>query len=127
VAAVAVTVAVIRAAGREIDDVRDCMALGWPRVQELLGVTFRSVADGGDLFSAAAPGRPRLAGLQLLECAVEVMGGQQDSAVGALGHHLGDGAALVVGDPTVGRMISWVPPIEEGGNTGLVFGPVFPH
>src|SRR5260370_17893645 len=41
------------------------------------------------------------AGLHLLEGAVEVGGGQQDPAVGAFGHHLGDGAALVVGDPRV--------------------------
>src|ERR1700710_2074551 len=37
-------------------------------------------------------------GLDLLEDRVEVAGGQQDPAVGALGHHLGDGAAFVVGD-----------------------------
>src|SRR5687768_7702394 len=35
-------------------------------------------------------------GLQLLEGGVDVAGGQQDPAVGALGHHLGDGAALLV-------------------------------
>src|SRR3954451_4589189 len=37
-------------------------------------------------------------GLQPLEGAVEVVAGQQQRAVGALGHHLGDGALLVVGD-----------------------------
>src|ERR1700758_4605412 len=36
-------------------------------------------------------------GLQALEGAVEILGGQQDPAVGALGHHLRDGAAFVVG------------------------------
>src|SRR3954453_288291 len=39
-----------------------------------------------------------VAGLQALEGAVEVAGGQVDAGVRALGHHLGDGAALVVGD-----------------------------
>src|SRR3954453_574871 len=39
-----------------------------------------------------------VAGLQPLEGAVEVSGGQVDAGVGALGHHLGDGATLVVGD-----------------------------
>src|SRR5882757_5948582 len=38
------------------------------------------------------------AGLQTLEGAVEVGGGQDDAGVGALGHHLGDRAALVVGE-----------------------------
>src|SRR4051794_41851899 len=37
-------------------------------------------------------------GLQPLEGPVEVLGGQQEDAVGALGHHLGDGAALLLGD-----------------------------
>src|SRR3954465_8929245 len=41
-------------------------------------------------------------GLHLLEDAVHVLGGQDDRRVGALGHHLGDGAALVVGDAGVG-------------------------
>src|SRR5271165_786189 len=57
------------------------------------------------------------AGLHLLEGAVEVGGGQQDPAVGALGHHLGDGAALVVGDPRVdGRRR------QEDGRAGLAGG-----
>ena len=43
-----------------------------------------------------------VAGLQPLEGAVEVLGGQQDLAVGALGHHLGDRAPLVVRDAWVG-------------------------
>ena len=41
------------------------------------------------------------AGLQPRERGVEVGGGQDDGGVGALGHHLGDGAALVVGDAGV--------------------------
>src|SRR5262249_58681102 len=42
------------------------------------------------------------AGGQLFEGGVEVAGGQHDPAVGALGHHLGDGAPLGVGDAGVG-------------------------
>src|ERR1700716_3661372 len=58
-----------------------------------------------------------VAGLQPLEGAVEVLGGQVDVAVGALGHHLGDGAALVVGDAGVGgrRM-------QDDGGAGLGAG-----
>jgi hypothetical protein len=45
-------------------------------------------------------------GLQPFESAVEVLGGEHDDCVGALGHHLGDGAAFVVGDARVcGRRI----------------------
>src|ERR1022692_3323511 len=57
------------------------------------------------------------AGLHLLEGAVEVGGGQQDPAVGALGHHLDDGAALVVGDPRVGGRRR-----PEDGRAGLAGG-----
>src|SRR5260370_1100043 len=53
-------------------------------------------------------------GLQPLEGAVEVLGGQEDPAVGALGHHLGDGAALVVGGAGVGRRRC-----QEDGRAGL--------
>src|SRR5918993_5319074 len=58
-----------------------------------------------------------VAGLQLLEGAVEVLGGQVDAGVGALGHHLGDGAALLVGDAGVGgrRM-------QDDGRAGLAGG-----
>src|SRR6202020_215952 len=42
------------------------------------------------------------AGLQPREGGVKVLGGQQDPAVGAFSDHLGDGAALVVGDAGVG-------------------------
>src|SRR5919199_5194693 len=58
-----------------------------------------------------------VAGLQPLEGAVEVGGGQEERGVGALGHHLGDGAALVVGDAGVGgrRM-------QDDGRAGLVGG-----
>src|SRR5665213_42895 len=42
------------------------------------------------------------AGLQLREGVVEVVGGERDDAVGALGHHLGDRATLVGGDAGVG-------------------------
>src|SRR3712207_5247451 len=41
------------------------------------------------------------AGLQPLERAVEVLGGQEEAGVGALGHHLDDGAALVLRDAGV--------------------------
>ncbi len=58
-----------------------------------------------------------VAGLHLLEGAVEVGGGQQDPAVGALGHHLGDGAALVLGDPGVGGRRR-----QEDGRAGLAGG-----
>src|SRR5215510_13242607 len=56
-------------------------------------------------------------GLQPLEGAVEVAGGKHDPAVGALGHHLGDGAALVVGDAGVGGRRR-----QEDGRARLVFG-----
>src|SRR6266511_6186369 len=55
-----------------------------------------------------------VAGLQPREDAVEVGRGQQDPAVGALGHHLGDGAALVVGDAGVGGRRR-----QEDGRAGL--------
>src|SRR3981081_1084953 len=42
------------------------------------------------------------AGLQPREGAVEIGGGQDDAGVAALGHHLGDGAALVVGEAGTG-------------------------
>src|SRR5580658_2188284 len=43
-----------------------------------------------------------VAGLNPLEGVVEILGGQEDPAVGALSHHLGDGAALIFGDARVG-------------------------
>ena len=57
------------------------------------------------------------AGLQLLEGAVEVGGGQDDADVAALGHHLGDGAALVVGDAGVGGRR-----VQDDGRAGLAGG-----
>jgi hypothetical protein len=39
-----------------------------------------------------------VAGLQPLEGAVEVGGGQEEGGESSFGHHLGDRAALVVGD-----------------------------
>src|SRR5262249_14216833 len=42
-----------------------------------------------------------VAGLQPLEGGVEVGGGQVDAREGALGHHLGDRATLVIGDAGV--------------------------
>ena len=58
-----------------------------------------------------------IAGLQPVEGVVEILGSQEDPAVGALGHHLGDRAALVVGDTGVdGRRR------QEDGGVGLVGG-----
>src|SRR5215469_18596616 len=57
------------------------------------------------------------AGPQLLEGAVEVLGGQRDDCVGALGHHLDDGAALVVGDTGVGARR-----VQDDGHARLVGG-----
>src|SRR5204863_411639 len=57
------------------------------------------------------------AGLQPLEGAVEVGGGQGDDRVGALGHHLQDGAALVVGDAGVGGRR-----VQDDRRVGLVGG-----
>src|SRR5262245_56108793 len=42
-----------------------------------------------------------VAGLQPLEGGVEVGGGQVDAREGAIGHHLGDRATLVIGDAGV--------------------------
>src|SRR5262245_19498664 len=58
-----------------------------------------------------------VAGLQPLEGAVEVGGGQQDAGVGALGHHLGDGAALVLGDSGAGGRR-----VQDDGRVGLLGG-----
>ena len=52
------------------------------------------------------------------ESTVQVGGGQQDPAVGALRHHLGDDAALVVGNSGVGGRR-----LEEDGHHGMVGGP----
>src|ERR671918_1635567 len=57
------------------------------------------------------------AALQLLEGSVEVLGGQKDPAVRPLGHHLDDGAALVVGDAGVGGRRR-----EEDGRARLIGG-----
>src|SRR3972149_3109114 len=55
-----------------------------------------------------------VAGLHPLESAVEVGGGQGDDGVGSLGHHLGDGAALVLGDAgACGRRV------QDDGRAGL--------
>src|SRR5687767_12536729 len=66
----------------------------------------RGIAEG------AVPHPPRLLGrllddfgaacLHLLERAVEIGRGEQNPAVGALRHHLGDRAAFVVGDARIG-------------------------
>src|ERR1700736_5070441 len=56
-----------------------------------------------------------VAHLQPLESAVEVLGGQKERAVGALGHHLGDDAALVVGKAGGGGRR-----VQNDGRVGLV-------
>ncbi len=58
-----------------------------------------------------------VAGLQPLEDAVEIFGGQYEHGVRALGHHLDDGAALVVGDAGVGGRR-----VQDDGRAGLVGG-----
>ena len=55
------------------------------------------------------------AGLQPLEGAVEVLGGQGDAGVAALGHHLGDGAALVLGGAAPGSRRR----LQDDGRAGL--------
>src|SRR5918998_3531336 len=52
--------------------------------------------------------------LQPREGAVEVGGGQEDAGVGALGHHLGDGATLGVGGAGVGARR-----VQDDGRAGL--------
>src|SRR5262249_45147233 len=54
-------------------------------------------------------------GLQSLEGAVKVPGGQGDAGVTALSHHLRDGAALVVGGAAPG----WCRRLQNNGNAGL--------
>src|SRR4051812_23283963 len=81
----------------------------------------RGIAEGAVAYPVGLLGRLLddlgVAGLQPLEGAVEVLGGQEDPAVGALRHHLDDGAALVVGDAGVdGRRC------QEDGRAGLVGG-----
>src|SRR5215470_7622047 len=56
-----------------------------------------------------------VASLQPLEGAVEVLGGQENAGVAALGHHLGDGAALVVGDAAARRGRR----LQDDGRAGL--------
>ena len=52
-----------------------------------------------------------------VEGAVEVLGGQVDAEVAALGHHLEDGAALVVGEAGGGGRR-----VQDDGGVGLVGG-----
>src|SRR5215217_1670119 len=81
----------------------------------------RGVADGAVANPVGLLGRLLdnlgAAGLKPREGAVEVSCGQDDSSVGALGHHLGDGAALVVGD--AGASLRR---IQDDRRTGLVGG-----
>src|SRR5690348_7761135 len=61
------------------------------------GIAERAVADAVRLLGRLLDDLG-VAGLQPLEGAVQVVGGQGDDRVGSLGHHLADGAALLVGD-----------------------------
>src|SRR5919201_520663 len=76
----------------------------WDASAQLLNPDERAgrVAEGAVAHSVRLIGRLLddlgVAGLQPIEGAVDVLGGQVDAGVGALGHHLGDGAALLVGD-----------------------------
>src|SRR4029077_18515742 len=65
--------------------------------QVACGVAKRAVANPVGLISWLLDDLGAL-GLQLREGTVDVGGGQDDDAVRALRHHLGDHAALVVGD-----------------------------
>ena len=58
------------------------------------------------------------AGLQPIEDAVEVVGGQGDGGVAALGDQLEDGAAFVVGDAGVGGRR-----VQDDGRARLMAGP----
>jgi hypothetical protein len=106
----------------------------WPPVNRELALTLhgsaqlldadqvaRGIAEGAVADPVRLVGRLLddlgVAGLQPLEGAVEVLGGQVDAGVGSLGHHLGDGAALVVGDAGSGGR--WV---QDDGRAGLVEG-----
>src|SRR6516162_10481569 len=57
-------------------------------------------------------------GLKPVEDGVEVGGGQEDAGVAALGHHLGDRAALVVGDAATGSARR----LQDYGRAGLAEG-----
>src|SRR5215467_2467254 len=82
----------------------------------------RGIAEGAVAYPVRLLGRLLddlgAAGLQPLEGAVEVGGGQGDVGVAALGHHLYDGAALVVGDAAAGRGRR----LQDDGRAGLVGG-----
>ena len=58
-----------------------------------------------------------ITGLEPLECAVNIGGGQVDAGIGSLGHHLGDEAALVVGDAGGGGRR-----IQDDRRVGLLAG-----
>src|SRR5680860_383008 len=99
----------------------------WPRSPdgsaELVDadVVARGIAEGAVANPVRLLGRllddVGVAGLQPREGAVEVLGGQDDDGVGSLGHHLGDGAALVVGDAGVGGRR-----VQDDGRAELVGG-----
>src|SRR5215472_9781087 len=81
------------------------------------GIAEGAVANTVRLLGRLLDNLGGVAGLEPLEGAVEIIGGQKDPAVCALGHHLGDGAALLVGDAGIrGRRR------QEDGRAGLAGG-----
>src|SRR6185312_10268420 len=65
------------------------------------------IAEGAIAYAVGLLGRLfddfGAAGLDFFESGVEVLGGQQHHRVGALGHHLGNGALFLIGDAGAGR------------------------
>src|SRR3954452_19739847 len=101
-------------AGRLVDRGRSGQLLDADHVAR--GIAERAVANAvrlvGRLLDDLGLGR-----LQPRERAVEVAGGEVDAGVRALGHHLGDGAALVFGDAGGGGRR-----IQDDRRAGLVGG-----
>src|SRR5258708_494240 len=82
----------------------------------------RGIADGAVANAVRLLGRllddlGGVAGLQPLHGAARVLGGPEDPALGAPGHHVGDRAALGVGDAVIGGRRC-----QEDGRAGLAGG-----
>src|SRR3954447_16968956 len=82
--------------------------------QGACGIAERAVADPVGLVDRLLDDLG-VAGLQPREGAVDVPGGQVDAGVGPFGHHLGDRAALVVGEAGGGRRR-----VQDDRRVGLV-------
>src|SRR3954452_25616805 len=82
---VVVCVRMVRRSGQLLDAEQVAGRIAERAVADPVGLVGRLLDDLG------------VAGLQPLERAIEVLGGQVDAGEGALGHHLGDRAALFVG------------------------------